>query len=65
MSYYKISKRRIKIQDRRNFAKTILKMVKEHDKWFSNLSEEEKQRYLQPIEPLGKSTEGRIILWRK
>lgn len=65
MSYSKISKRRLKIQERRKFIKTISKMVKEHDKWFSNLSEEEKQRYSQPIEPLGKLEEGRIILWRK
>lgn len=64
MSYSKISKRRIKIQERRKFVKTISKMVKEHDKWFSNLSEE-KQRHLQPIEHLGKIEEGRIILWEK
>ena len=65
MSYSKISKRRLKIQERRKFVKTISKMIKEHNEWFSNLSEEEKQRHLQPIEPLGKLEEGRIILWRK
>ena len=51
MSYSKISKRRLKIQERRKFVKTISKMIKEHNEWFSNLSEEEKQYLEEPYQP--------------